>query len=593
MEDKNNTGLDKPDNNRAVFLLNSADNARKDGNKRLAIHLYCAAFEAAVEQDHKPDERVLSGLRQAWLLACEQGDRSTAEAIFNDLAPYNSSEQTREALEQLQGLAVNQLAGLGLNKAEIEDMAMALTHELREAGVDVEQIAEGLLHQVPDGNNMINLNALASRLTSEVEHSQGDKDEGEARVRTPEQETDDTHLDIRYSELAGFETPKAKMREFGIIDPGDELTRDFIEQAESFHGISGPVLSQNFMFIGPSREDNGVFAQATATEIGWPVVTIVVDINDNGDGTIKIMAPVRRTVFGPPRIPELPNPCTLVIQNIDILQDLFWGEEQALSSGHSPFGFRTSDEGPGFSGHPRGFTPGTHHGNWRSLQTEILSYLGALEARGGVFTIATSTVSLDSEPLIVGEELESILGPLREISIELPNRNERLRVLRRFSKNHPSFHDLDLQLLARFSDGLSRYDVVMSCRRAVEHAYSESLRNQRHQMVSLDDVLRQFLFFIDRGTPGYRHIEDHLVQSFAHSLETDVLNQIIDPNQLRIDLTSESANILDSAGATSGADTADSADTASDVDATGGAGATGGAETTSDTDSGGENPLPS
>ncbi|MDR2672954.1 MAG: hypothetical protein LBC35_06730 [Coriobacteriales bacterium] len=522
---------------RAGFLLDSAVNAHKDGNKRLAIHLYCAAFEASVEQGSAPNERVLTGLRQAWMLACEQGDRSTAEAIFNDLIPYNSTEQTKEAMGQLQGLAIEQLAGLGLDKADIEDMALSLTNELREAGVDLEGIAAGIIghNSLPGG--AIDLNELSSKLMA---GAPGANLQEASKPAQPglEQDTDDAHFEIRYGQLAGFDIAKTKMREFGIVDPNDKATRSFIEQAESFHGIVGPVLSQNFLFSGPSREDNGVFAQATATEIGWPVVMMIVDINDNGDGTIKVMAPVRRAVFGPPRIPELPNPCTLVIQNIDILQNLFWGEEQALSNGHGPMGFKTSDGSTGFGHHPRPPLGCERHsgGGWRSLKGEILSYLGALEARGGVFVIATSANSVETEPLILGEELDGLIGPVREIGIDLPNQGERIDVLRRFSQDHPSFHDLDLSLLASLSGTLSRYELILSCRRAVEYAYSESLKHQRHQMVTLEDVLKQLLDFIDRESTTYKHIEDYLVERFAIKLEEDIFAGGLDPNQLIMEL---------------------------------------------------------
>ncbi|MDR2109650.1 MAG: hypothetical protein LBP28_09395, partial [Coriobacteriales bacterium] len=75
-------------------LLSSAHEAQTGGRGRLAIHLYCAAFEMSVEQIGKPTGATIDGLRKAWLLACEQGDRQSAETIFNDLLPYNTQQQT-------------------------------------------------------------------------------------------------------------------------------------------------------------------------------------------------------------------------------------------------------------------------------------------------------------------------------------------------------------------------------------------------------------------------------------------------------------------------------------------------------------------
>ncbi|MDR0888430.1 MAG: hypothetical protein LBM21_00860, partial [Coriobacteriales bacterium] len=108
--------------NGVAFYLDSADAARKSGNARLAIHLYCAAFEANSNQGTPPSAQVIEGLRKAWNLAIEKGDRSTAEAILDSLIPYNSEKQNEESLSRLQGLAVQQLEDAGLGEDTLADM---------------------------------------------------------------------------------------------------------------------------------------------------------------------------------------------------------------------------------------------------------------------------------------------------------------------------------------------------------------------------------------------------------------------------------------------------------------------------------------
>ena len=58
-------------------------------------------------------------------------------------------------------------------------------------------------------------------------------------------------------------------------------------------------------------------------------------------------------------------------------------------------------------------------------------------------------------------------------------------------------------------------------------------------MLGLEDVLRQYLLFIDRESSAYRQIEDFLVQKFASSLETAAIQEIINPDQLSIDLEAD------------------------------------------------------
>ncbi|MCL2808098.1 MAG: hypothetical protein FWD27_08115 [Coriobacteriia bacterium] len=538
------------DTNRVSYLLDSAALAEQGGNSRLAIHLYCAAFEASQESGSGVDERALSGLRHAWNLACEQGDRSTAETIFNDLAPYNSDEQTRSALAELQEMATQQL---GLSKEEMEEMAMAFVDEIRDAGINITALTDRFN---PAGNSLANplqFDELAASLTEslvEPPNTSTENDDrhdmptaGEAQVANGsegERPNLEVYPDLRYIDLVGFERAKEKMRIFGIVDPRDTEMNSFLQQAESFHGFSGPVLTQNFLLVGSSREDCGLFAQATANEIGWPAITMIVDVNELGDGTIKVIAPVKRSLFGPPRLTDLPNPCTLIIQNIDILQDLFWNEEQAINRGQGSLGYRSTEEGskPHGMGKQPGIPlgPNTQGQPHHSLQNEVLGYLGMLVARGGVFVIATSAQSSEENPLVLSEQLENLLGKPVEICVDAPDTNERHQVLKAFSEDHPSFHDLDTTGLAHLSEGMSRFEIVASCRQAVETAYSESLKNQRHQMVNLEDVLTQFTRCLAQDSMAYRLVEDYLVTLFTAKLENDLLQTDVIPHQISLDL---------------------------------------------------------
>jgi hypothetical protein len=554
------------DASRVGELLDSAALAAEGGNSRLAIHLYCAAFEASQENAEGVDQRTLKGLRQAWTLACEQGDRATAETIFNDLIPYNSDEQTQTALAELQEMAMGQL---GLKKSEMESMALALADEIRDAGIDIDALADRFTgaHSLPakpfdlDMLSALMADDLPENLLGEMMGNLAENQPGEGTrdsiegapasgagagvlsvpkeragelpdVLANELAAEGLHPHMRYANLAGFRRVEEKMRAFGLIDPSETELHDFFRQAESFHGVSGPVLTRNFMFVGSSREDCGVFAQATANEIGWPVITMIVDANSNGDGTIKVMAPVRRSFFGQPRVADLPNPCTLVIQNVDILQNLFWGEEQAINKGNGPYGFRHTEEHPRLfdpnrpGGMPPGMSPGMPPAQRacqrHSLQNEIMGYLGALFARGGVFVIATSAASSNEMPLVLSEQLDTLLGKPIEIDIGEPDLQERREVLDAFSDEHPSFHDLDKRRLARLSEGMSRFDIIVSCHRAVELAYSESLKNQRHQMVDFKDVLTHFARYLPQDSAAYRLVEDYLVAVFTEDIETEL-----------------------------------------------------------------------
>jgi hypothetical protein len=466
----------------AGFFLDAAEDAATNGQARLAIHLFCAAFEISEQEGLAPAPRVLEGLRKAWALAFEQGDRSTAEAIFGELLPYNSSEQTEQGMLQLQELAVNQLEEMGLSKADLEGMAQAVSSELAHYG----------------GEEMVNsLRGALDRLGAMSKPELGiqktpNRDIVAANTVDKDDKSGGGEPKLTYTTLAGYDTALERMQEFGFLAAGDGVYRQFVEQTAAMHGLSGLALMDHFVFYGPSREDVAIFAHATAGEIGWPVLDMQIDLDLQGNGSIKLSGPFKRNLFGPPDLAEISTPCVLLIENIDYLQDMFSNEQRAMS--------RDKKVGPG------------HHG--RSMQTEVMGYLRALLYKNGIFLIATA-----ERPGALREPLLSLIGSHQEIEIGSPTRYERGDILNWFASEHPSFTELDFDELSRLSEGVSRHDLVMASRAAVESAYRESLKSGWFHKVSFSEVLAQLVPLVDHDAPIYQQLEDAAVAQFTRDLE--------------------------------------------------------------------------
>ena len=476
-----------PDNNfhneflkSAGFFLDAAEDAVESGQTRLAIHLFCAAFEISEKEGLVPAPRVLEGMRKAWSLACEQGDRSTAETIFGELVPYNTPEQTEKGMLQLQELAVNQLEEMGLTKADLEGMANAVSHEMMHYG------GEEMMDTLRDV-----LDRMSSKPKSDLSIQKASH-KGIANNKNDMSEEKEPKLS--YSTLAGYDSALARMQEFGFLAAGDSIYRQFVEQAAAMHGLTGLALMEHFVFYGPAREDVSLFAHATAGEIGWPVLSMQIDLDQEGNGSIKLSGPFKRNLFGPPDLTEITTPCILLIENIDYLQDMFSNEQKAISQGAKP-------------------NSGQHqHG--RSMQTEVMGYLRALLFKSGVFLIATAE---RSEAL--REPLLSLIGVHQEIGIDRPSFDERKEILVWFAEEHPSFTDLDFDRLSNLSASISRHDLVMAARAAVESAYRESLKSGWFHSVSLGEVLAQLAPVVDHDSPVYQELEDAAVAQFQLELE--------------------------------------------------------------------------
>jgi hypothetical protein len=532
------------------FFLDAADIARDNDQNRLAVHLYCAAFEFSIEQGLAPGSRVLEGMQAAWIIACEQGDRSSAEAIFNELLPYHSPQQAQQALEKLQDLAIRQLEELGMHHEDVIDIAKTMVAESIDADLaDSEDDGAPSLLESPSYANKHGRLDLAqliddARDISEQAQKRINASQADARLAPRQQQTaiqpSSTQLSqegksrlgrswhsapaagqqaLRYGSLTGYDDTLRTMQQFGFVDAGDGQFADFVAQTESFHGISGPILSDSFVFHGPDRKDVSLFARATAGEIGWPVIEMTVEMDAVGNGTIKVTGPIRRSLLASQRYAEAPNPCILLIENIDLLQKLFNGERQAFDQGmRNQGGCRPG--GPAPMGQP-GFMPGFIQ---RTVESEVMAHLNALRMQSDVFIIATCLDGGSSGPYRADGALRDIIGTYREIHVPMPNALERAEILHYFAYDHPSFKEVDYSHLAELADGVARNELVQAAHQAVEEAYRESLRTGRHQMVTLSEVLTQMLGYTNKDSSHRDQIESIIIDQFNAEISDDLAN---------------------------------------------------------------------
>ncbi|MDR3315033.1 MAG: hypothetical protein LBS98_00900 [Coriobacteriales bacterium] len=508
----------------AAFYLDAAYDAFALGQSRLAVHLFCAAFEVELRQGSVISTDIVEGLRKAWELACETGDRATAETLFHDLLPYNSEEQTEQGMLRLHGLAVEQLEGLGLTAHDLEGVAKAIANEID--SMEGDRLAESLKDALerlgaiaPESND-----ASAQGATQAIqklprfdlvgpleglgsgEHMLPNGQAGavlagagtwlERRKKREEQERTQER-NLNYQNLAGFDRTLALMKGYGFDSQESSSFRAFVEQTAALHGVYSLALMENFLFCGPSRDDNALFAHATASEIGWPVLHIQVELEADGNGSIKLSGPFKRGFFGgPPDLMELVTPCTVIIENLDQLQEMFTQEMKAS-----------------FQPEVRGRQ---QHG--RSMQAEISGYLRALMKKEGVFLIATA-----QKADTIKEPLTSILGALQRIGIELPDEAERRDVWMTFAAEHTSCAELDVDVLAKLSEGMTRREIVVVGITAVETAYRVSLKKRHYQKVSLGTMLSQLALHLEKDSAVYRQLEDTAVAQLLEEIEQESL----------------------------------------------------------------------
>ena len=124
------------------YLKRAAD-ACEAGDLVLGMHLYLAAYEKAVIDPNIPDGMALSGLREAWHLACDLKERSLAEYVFEKLEPYLTGAEIAACAQELQTLALDRLEQYGFSRDDLQEMAEMISQDFVSEGsvLKVESIA--------------------------------------------------------------------------------------------------------------------------------------------------------------------------------------------------------------------------------------------------------------------------------------------------------------------------------------------------------------------------------------------------------------------------------------------------------------------
>lgn len=453
--------------------LSAAYKAQGNGYARLAVHLYLAAFEYDLIERDQPGANAIEGLQIAWRLACETGDKPSAEAVFSSLAPYSSPEEVHERAARLQEMAMKQLEDMGVPSDQIERMEPVGPPEDPAAGADPDFLER--FHQ------MIRAGAERAGLVPS-----DDEDEQPMPWNRPNADASGGPC---YDDLVGYDDAMNAMRVYGFEAPtADEEFRRFVQETSEFHGLEGLSLYDPFMFYGPARDDVFEFAEATAGEIGNPVLTLHVRADDEGMWTIRLSGPFRKGLFGMSDPTDIPTPCTFMIENIDILQDFI----------------KTAVQGELDAGEPsRG----------AQMYTEILGYIHAIVQKPGVFPILTS-----GEDVELASQFEEVFSRAQRIKVDLPSLDERREIWKNFSLGHASFSEIDIDELSKLSSGISRHNMVLAGRSAVRDAYQESLSSNDYRFVSINDVLFEMVPFVSQDDSSYDAIADAAAEAFVGEL---------------------------------------------------------------------------
>jgi len=296
-----------------------------------------------------------------------------------------------------------------------------------------------------------------------------------------------------YDELVGYDSAIEKMREYGIGISGDERFKNFLEMLSRHHGISSLPAVQTMVFRADAREDATHFMAATVGELSQPTVRMYMEESPQGIPVLCVMASndfksrfqFIRSGFDIPTV--------LMLEDVDLWGAPLMGFEDD---------FNMSQLG-------------------RGAREVILMIRSAVE-NPNVTVVASVGSNQYFEPF-----LREMLDPVEYIDIELPTRDERAAVWKHSCTLYPSLRYVDLDDLVRLSHGLSRYDIYMAAREAVEQAYKESMHRHAYVPVMAENVFDKIAAYQPLDSKEYAEIEESTLENFRLELENidDILKE--------------------------------------------------------------------
>lgn len=549
--------------------LKRAAHACEAGDLVLGMYLYLAAYEQAAADPNVAQDVAVTGLHEAWRLACDLRERSMAEYVFEKLEPFLMPDEVNEYASELQELALDRLEQFGFSRDDLEEMAESIASDLfsedglpvhiesfllptnhldradgayDENMVDEASIADDLRDELPGGvvlptippfNLADMFGAVAPGTTDAVsQQAEGDaatEGEGEQSAsaqdgaaqagnivptnpgkpvlskprkqedelpRMPESEGKGEEP-LTYRNLVGYDEAIAIMRDFGIGLQHDPAFQNFVNMMNSRHGLSQMPAMDTVLFRSAIIEDAVRFLEATVGEIGLPVLRMTMEEGMQGMPILCVSTQDKKR----PRLNHAQNrfegPSILIIDDLDT-----WMVPVPPEGMEGISGFVAANMSRG--------------------AREAITLIRSAVEDPRIFVFATASTMGEVDPFFY-----ELLEPMTVIDISNPTETERDAIWAEILSHHPSLRDLERSELTRLSAGLSRFDIYMAAREAVEEAYKTGMTHRMFVPVSKQNIYDKLAACFPLDSAEYQAVEDEVVESFRNDL--DHLEDLINP----------------------------------------------------------------
>ena len=476
--------------------FSAAREAKRAGDKVLAMHLYMTAYEEACKRGPLPDMEAVGALREAWEVACDLRERSMAEYIFDKLEPHLSPDETERFARRLQDLALDKLSEFGISRADLEEVADLISEEIG-AAAHISGVTP-IMSTVYSREDATDSSSDESEAASDASTASDSDDKGAAAknvsataspAKAAPSARHAARRGITFDDLVGFDGVIEDTRALGIGVAQDDEYRLLIDTLRSQHGLDKLSANGSVVFRTSSREDASLFMTAVVGELELPAMRVQMQPGPQGMPVLCVTVSADRQPRMTGRM-SLDAPGVLVLEDIDL-----WGAPLIEAA--------SAAEGEGIM-----------FANMARAAREAVTLIGTAVSNPDIYVL--SSMAGDSADQ---GYLYDLMEPMHIIDIYLPDEVERRRIWERMALDHPSVRRLDLSMLTRLSRNLSRSDIATAAREAVEDAYRQSLKARHYVPVTQEMMYEHISNFQPLESDEYRQLEDAVVKDFRMQLD--------------------------------------------------------------------------
>ena len=570
------------------LLLSQAREAYEQEAFILAIHLYLAAFEYAVEHEGAQSPDASMALHFAWEISCSMRERSLAEYTYEKLEPYLSDEELASYTLRLQDLALDKLSELGISRDDLEEITGMISDELGEMGhigkvtpivksvhvspntglnpsqlLEQLQNSDGSMDSLPEGVSVVGFgvspaplaqqasgmqhiqeapNAQGAKSIQGAQNASGAVDTVPLKASTNESvvTAQDEHAPHRdehdpQSVRAFVEKSVKSATQAPHPNPSksaaDRVTYadivgfdDVIEDVRSY----GLGVEQDPELYELSRTLQKRHGLEKITSFG----SMVFRTTSRDDASFFMAATVGELGLPAMRVQVQPGPQGMPVLAVSVSADKASRINPNRPQLDVPSVLVLEDIdiwGPALLTNAAALENDPHAQGplaqaGRGVR-EALTVIHAAVSNPDVCVLASMGAESEDQGF-----LYELLDPMNIVDIYLPTEIERSQVWQRIALEHPSIASLDLQALSRMSRNMCRMDIVAAARETLEDVYRTSLKNRTEVELTQEMLYSHLANYQPLDSAEYKELEDAVAHVFGQDLEVEMYDLLSDGN---------------------------------------------------------------